>query len=109
MSFMFITPTTCNDKLVGDGNIFLPKPQSKLTTKKRITQTFDLPIAAKFACPFKPPVFKTHPVNVGSQCLTVCVTSCIICDDVVIYYGIVYTGWITVGWTLRAGIYRGWG
>lgn len=84
MSFAFITPTTCNDKLVGDGNIFLPKPQSKLTTKKRITQTFDLPIAAKFACPFNSSGFKTHPVNISSQCLTVYVISCVICDDVVI-------------------------
>lgn len=34
---------------------------------------------------------KSAPVNICSQNLIVCVTSCFICNSVIVYYGRVYT------------------
>lgn len=56
--------------------------------------------------PFSIQHTQTHPINVGSHSFTVCVTSCIICDDIVIYYGRVYMGKVEY---IRSDIYgAGW-
>lgn len=49
---------------------------------------------------------KTTPVNLCSQSITVGGSSHFICDDVFIYYGIVYMEQLMEGWTARANIYR---